>query len=80
MSCGVGCRRSSGLVLLWLWLGLAVALIRSLAWKPPYAMGSALKSKKEKIQQWGYFLNPGLENQVKEIWGLGFFPCFQSCC
>ena len=49
MSCGVGCRH--GLDPMWLWLqcGLAAAvLIRPLAWEPPYAMGAALKSKKQK--------------------------------
>ena len=48
MSCGVGHRRGLDLALLWLWLRLAaVALIRSLAWEPPYAMGAALKKKKK---------------------------------
>ena len=32
---------------LWCWLA-AVALIRPLAWEPPYAAGAALKSKKKK--------------------------------
>ena len=36
-------------VLLGLWCGpAAVALILPLAWKPPYALGAALKSKKKK--------------------------------
>ena len=35
--------------LLWLWCRLAaVAQIRPLAWEPPYAMGVALKKRKEK--------------------------------
>ena len=43
MSSGVGRRRGSDLVLLWLWLRLAAtALIRPLAWDP-YAAGEALK-------------------------------------
>ena len=47
VSCGVGHRRGSDLVLLWLWCRLeAVALVGPLAWEPPYATGSALKSKK----------------------------------
>ena len=47
MSCGVGHRCSSGPVWLWLWRRpAAVALIRPLAWEPPYAMCAALKSKK----------------------------------
>ena len=49
MSCGVGCRRGSDLVLLWLWYRPeAAALIPPLAWEPPYASGAALKSKKKK--------------------------------
>ena len=58
MSCGVGRRHSSGLVLLWLRHRLAAtAPIRPLAWEPPYASGAALekakrqkKKKKEKDQ------------------------------
>ena len=46
MSCGVGHRLSSDLVLLWLWCRLAVeAPIRSLSWELPYATGVALKKK-----------------------------------
>ena len=49
MSCGVGCRRGLDLVLLWLWHRLVVtALIRPLAWEPPYAAGAALKKTKKK--------------------------------
>ena len=45
----VGHRCGLDLSLLWLWHRLAaVALIRSLAWEPPYAEGVALKSKKKK--------------------------------
>ena len=48
MSCGIGRRCGSPL----LWLGCrpaAMALIRSLAWEPPYAKSAALKRpKKEK--------------------------------
>ena len=52
MSCGVGHRCGSDLTLLWLWYRLAaVALIRPLAWEPPYAMGEALKSKQNKTKQ-----------------------------
>jgi len=36
-------------MLLWLWCRpAATALIRPLAWEPPFATGVALKSKKEK--------------------------------
>ena len=49
MSCGVGRRCSSDLVLLWLWCRpAAVAPIRPLAWEPPYAMGAALEKTKKK--------------------------------
>ena len=50
VSCGVGCRRGSDPVLLWLWRRLvATALIRPLAWEPPYAVGAALeKTKRQK--------------------------------
>ena len=50
MSCAVGHRRSSDPVLLRLWhRPVATALIRPLAWEPPYASGTALeKAKKAK--------------------------------
>ena len=44
MSCGVGHRRGSNPKLLWLWCRPeAVALIRPLAWEPPYAVGGVLE-------------------------------------
>ena len=49
MSYSVGRRHGSHLTLLWLWRRLAaVALIRPLAWEPPYATGVALKIEKQK--------------------------------
>ena len=53
MSCGVGCRHGSDPVLLWLWCRpVATALIRPLAWEPPYALGAALeRDKKIKINK-----------------------------
>ena len=49
MSYGVGHRRSSDVVLLWLWRRLAAVVpIGPLAWERPYAAGMALKSKKKK--------------------------------
>ena len=49
MRCGVGRRRGSDLVLLWLWhRPVATASIRPLAWEPPYAVGAAQKKKKKK--------------------------------
>ena len=52
MSRGVGRRLGSDAVLLWLWCSLAaVALIRPLAWEPPYARDVALKGKKERKKE-----------------------------
>jgi len=52
MSYGVGRRRSSDLVLLWLWCRpVARAPTRPLAWEPLYAVGVALKSKITKTKQ-----------------------------
>ena len=53
MNCGVGQRRSLDPVLLWLWCRLvATALIRPLAWEPPYAAGAALeKAKRQKKKE-----------------------------
>ena len=46
MSCGVGRRRGSDLVLLGLWCRSAgAALMRRLAWELPYAEHTALKKK-----------------------------------
>ena len=46
MGCGVGSRRGLDPTLLWLWNRLAAAVpIGPLAWEPPYAAGTALKSK-----------------------------------
>ena len=50
MSCGVGHRLSSDLMLLWLWPA-ATAPIWPLAWEPPHALGEALKKKKKKKKQ-----------------------------
>ena len=48
MSCGVGCKCGSDLVLLWLWhRPVAIALIQPLAWEPPYATGAAQEKKKK---------------------------------
>ena len=49
MSCGIGRRRGSDPVLLWLWRRLAAAApFGPLAWEPTYAAGTALKDKKTK--------------------------------
>ena len=47
MSCGVGHRCSLDPAWLWLWLRLAAtALIRPLAWEPPYATRAAQEMAK----------------------------------
>ena len=49
MSCGEGRRCRLDMALLWLWRRpAAVALIRPLAWEPPYATGAAQKRQKTK--------------------------------
>ena len=54
MSCGEGCRHGSDPMVLW---PAAAALIRSLAWEPPYTTGAAQemaerqKKKKKKKSQ-----------------------------
>ena len=46
MSCGVGSHPA------WLWCrSAAIALIQPLDWEPPYAAGTALKSKKQKTNK-----------------------------
>ena len=51
-SCGVGRSHGSDPELLWLWCRpAAVALIRPLAWEPPYAVGVALKRQKTKKER-----------------------------
>ena len=48
MSYGVDCRCGLDLALLWLWCRLAATdPIRPLPWKPPYAMGVALRKGKK---------------------------------
>ena len=50
MSCGVGLRLRSDPTLLWLGRRLAAAaLIRPLAWEPPYATGATLKKTKKQL-------------------------------
>ena len=52
MGCGVSHRHGLYPALLWLWGRLtAVALIKPLAWEPPYAVGAAVKRQKEKKKE-----------------------------
>ena len=49
MSCGIGHRRDSDPMLLWLWhRPEATALIGPPPWEPPYAVGAGLEKKKIK--------------------------------
>ena len=48
MSCGVGCRCGLDPTFLWLWCRpVATALIQSLAWEPPHAVGLAAPPPKK---------------------------------
>ena len=85
MSCGVGCRYSSDLALLWLWCRLAAAApIWSLAWELPYATGTALKKAPPLPQikcsvewrRWEWLPASGSSNQLvvlnrRKIWVQG---------
>ena len=52
MSSGVGPGRGLDPMLLWLWgMPAAAALIRPLAWEPPYAVDVALKRQKKKKKE-----------------------------
>ena len=52
MTCGIGHRCGSDPALLWLWRRQAApAPTRPLAWKPLYAVGMALKDKKERKKE-----------------------------
>ena len=49
VSCGVGNRQDSDLVLLWLWCKVVTAALRQpQVWELPYVLGVALKRKEKK--------------------------------
>ena len=81
MSCGVGCRRSSDPVLLWLWCRLAAtALIQPLAWEPPCAAGAVLenthkkkKKEKENLVKWSSKADMILINLIQTVFVLVVF-------
>ena len=63
MSCGVGCRRCSHRVLMWLWCRLvATALIGPLAWESSYAAGEALKRQKKTKRLFSAFISNNNNN------------------
>ena len=67
VTCGVGCRHGLDPELLWLWRTLvATALLGSLAWEPPYAVGAALeKAKRQKKKK--KYINDELGNTARWI-------------
>jgi len=70
MSCGVGHRRGSDPMLLWLWCRLvATAPIRPLACESPYAMGVApektKRQRKKKNKKGHFFHNSKKIDKVK---------------
>ena len=74
MSCGIGRRCDLDPAVLWLWRRpAATALIRSLAWDPPYAAGVALektKKKKEKEKNtMNFFAEQKLTHRLIKIYG-----------
>ena len=72
ISRGVGCRRGSDLAWLWVWRGsAAIALIRSLAWEPPHAVGVAQdkKDNEKPKRETGFYLESGNHNLlILEMW------------
>ena len=63
MSCGVGHRRGLDPGWLWLWRRpAATALIRPLAWEPPYAVGGALEKAKRQ--------NKKIKTNKKKLWSI----------
>ena len=57
--CRLQTQLGSDLALLWLWHRLAAtALIRPLAWEPPYAVGEALKIQKKKKKKGEFYEFP----------------------
>ena len=70
LSCGVGRRLGWDPGWLWLWRRpAATALIRPLAWEPPYALGVTLKSEKKKKEKRGiHILKKKLIMPDSESW------------
>ena len=71
MSCSVCCRCDLDPALLWLWCRVAAAApIRPLAWKPPHAMGEALKRLKKKKKDpliLGFLIKLWEKNHLKSM-------------
>ena len=72
MSCGVGCKRSLDLVLLWLWHRLAAtASIRPLAWEPLYAAGAPQTDKRQKKCMRHFRISLSVDFELYEKKGCG---------
>ena len=57
VSCGVVCRRSLDLALMWLWRRpAAIAPIQPLAWEPPYAANATLKRQTDRQKESKYYV------------------------
>ena len=82
----VGCRCDSDPELLWLWhRPVATALIRLLAWEPPYATGAALeKTKKKKVNvifKFSFIFVAGfLSVRFVYMLVLSLCPCYSLFC
>ena len=65
VSCGVGCRRGSDPVLLWLWCRpVATSPIRPLAWEPPYAAEAAQEMAKKQTNKQTFTHRSSLRGSV----------------
>ena len=74
MSCGVSRRCGLDAHLLWLWRRLAAAaLIQSLAWELPYAVGVSLKKKEQKPKKCIHMQRPPSHFYIRS-WGLTSLP------
>jgi len=75
VSCGVGCRRGSDPTLLWPWCRpAATALIRPLAWEPPYAAGAALEKAKKKKNAFADPHPPGAPEALSALRTVTLYP------
>ena len=79
MGCGIGGRHGSDSVFLWLWhRPTAKALIRPLAWEPPYAVSMVLKRHTKGKKKFHFRKLPG--NSVQIIPLPQNFVVFKSSC
>ena len=74
VSCGIGHRPGLDPRLLCLWHRMvATALIRPLAWEPPYATGMALKGKKKGAYRI-FLVAQGVKDPALSLLGMGSIP------